>query len=102
VPRDPPPPDDTARVRVRVPPRAELWVGGLKSRQTGTTREFVSPPLTPGKGYVYRIRARWRTSEGLEEETREVRVSAGATSSVDFTTRPPAEKVPALPRETER
>jgi uncharacterized protein (TIGR03000 family) len=87
---------------VRLPANAELWVGGMKSRQTGMTREFVSPPLTPGKGYLYTVRARWRTARGPEEESREVRVAAGAVTSVDFTTRAPAEKVPALPREAGR
>jgi uncharacterized protein (TIGR03000 family) len=102
VPQDASPaPDNSARVRVRVPPGAEVWIGGMKSRQASTTRAFVSPPLTPGKSYTYTVRARWRTEEGLEEESREVRVSAGATAGVDFTARPPAEKVPAPPKETD-
>jgi uncharacterized protein (TIGR03000 family) len=92
-PRDnAPPSDQTAHVAVRVPAEADVWFGTGKTTQTGATREFVSPPLTPGQEYTYEVRARW--TEGGKEVVRERRidVSAGTWKVVDFT-RPAPEVV---------
>jgi uncharacterized protein (TIGR03000 family) len=64
-------------------PDAELWVEGQKTRSSGPTRRFVSPPLQPGK-YTYRFQARWSESGTLMELTREVRVQPGDRITVDF------------------
>jgi uncharacterized protein (TIGR03000 family) len=77
---------DTALVNIRLPDaNAEVWVEGQQTRQRGTWREYISPPLNPDKNYVYDIRARW-TENGKEvERTRTVPVQANGVATVDFT-----------------
>jgi len=80
----------TATVTVTVPEGATVYVEGqaLKS-QTGTTRQFVSPALTPGKTYTYDIRATWTGPDGKKvERTVSVDVRAGARESVMFMNTP--------------
>lgn len=48
-----------ARILVRVPRGAEVWIGDQKMNQTGAVRRFLSPTLEPGVDYLYRLRARW-------------------------------------------
>lgn len=87
-PEPPPQPREApAEVEVRVPAGAELWFGGVKTRQTGAVRLFQSPPVEVGQWYGYDVKARW-TEDGKEvERTRHVSVTAGARSAVDFTKR---------------
>jgi uncharacterized protein (TIGR03000 family) len=79
------PPDTTVHVTVRVPVDAEVWFGGQKTRQTGTLRQFVSPPLTTDQDYSYEVRARWMEGGKEVVQVRHVAVSAGSRSIVDFT-----------------
>jgi uncharacterized protein (TIGR03000 family) len=70
---------------VETPLQADVWLEGVKSKQTGTTRLFVSPPLTPGQ-YAYEVRARW-TEDGREvEQKQEVTVQPGDRRTVRFPT----------------
>jgi uncharacterized protein (TIGR03000 family) len=87
-----PPADDLAHVQIKVPADAEVWFGTGKTSQTGATREFVSPPLTPGQQYTYDIRARWLQDGKEMTETRQIVVGAGMWKGVDFT-RPQPEGV---------
>jgi uncharacterized protein (TIGR03000 family) len=88
----PPPRDLTAHVAVKVPADAEVWFGQRKTRQAGVLREFVSPELTPGAEYTYEVRARWLEGGNEVVRARQLAVSAGAWTTVDFT-RPAAELV---------
>jgi uncharacterized protein (TIGR03000 family) len=82
--------DNTAHVRVIVPASAEIWFDGDKTSQTGATREFVSPALTPGSDYTYQIKARWMENGQPVEKAQDINVRAGAVTLVDFTrTAPP-------------
>jgi uncharacterized protein (TIGR03000 family) len=75
---------NSATMNVKVPAGAEIWFEGSKTGQTGTTRTFVSPPLEPGRGFTYDVRARW-TENGKEvDQTRQVHVRAGEKVDVDF------------------
>jgi uncharacterized protein (TIGR03000 family) len=77
---------NTATVTLTVPsPTAEVWFGDHKTSQTGTTRQFVTPPLTPGQTFTYDIRATWMDNGQPVTQTRQVRVEAGKASMVDFT-----------------
>jgi uncharacterized protein (TIGR03000 family) len=79
--------DSRAFIQVRVPPNAELWFEGDKTRQTGATRSFVSPALENGKEFTYDIRARWTGPDGQPvDQTRQVKVQAGRRAMVDFMT----------------
>ena len=81
-----------AHIDVRVPASAEVWVEGAKTKQAGSLRHFVSPPLTPGKDFVYDIRARWTDANGrVVDLTRHVPVHAGSQVLENFTAPAPAE-----------
>jgi uncharacterized protein (TIGR03000 family) len=73
-----------AQFTVEVPANAEVYLEGVKTRQTGTSRVFVSPPLTPGQQYVYEVRARWTENGQPVEQTRSLTVSAGQRITVRF------------------
>ncbi len=64
---------------------AKLTVEGQRTRQTGETRSFRSPPLEPGKKYVYTLIAEWEPNN-YTRITRTVKktVSAGETVEIDF------------------
>jgi uncharacterized protein (TIGR03000 family) len=80
-----PPADNRARIRVRVPRDAELWIAGDTTRQRGVDRLFTSPALSPGKTYTYEIKVRWMDGNRPVEAARKVEVRANETTDVDFT-----------------
>jgi uncharacterized protein (TIGR03000 family) len=69
--------DTVARIELRVPAGAEVWLDGVPTRQTGDLRLFVSPPLTPGKEYVYALRVTWSEGEAQKAESRDLTIRAG-------------------------
>ncbi len=82
----PPQQDTRATVIVHVHPEAKLTVEGQPTKQTGGRRQFVSPPLTPGKRYVYTFVAEWMPRNNYETfvVTRKVTVEAGKPVEVDL------------------
>lgn len=93
-----PPSSAVAYLTVETPPGADVWLEGVKSRQPGPTRRYVSPPLTPGARYAYAIRARW-TEDGREmEQTQEVTFQAGDRLTVRFPIGPDLELLPTPQR----
>jgi len=50
--------DNRARLRVRVPADATVWIDGDPTQQTGPERDFLTPPLEPGT-YTYTLKGRW-------------------------------------------
>jgi uncharacterized protein (TIGR03000 family) len=87
------PTDNLAHIEVRAPADAEIWFGSGKTTQTGSIREFVSPPLSAGHEYTYEVRARWNDNGQEVVQTRRIDVSAGSWKTIDFTKPPPAEPV---------
>jgi uncharacterized protein (TIGR03000 family) len=83
--KQPPPTSNNAHLRIRVPKDAEVLVEGRKTATTGTVREFVSPPLTPGKNMIYSIRVRYSDGGKKIEETHSIRVHANAQLDIDCT-----------------
>lgn len=77
--------DNKAHIWLRVPADAEVWVDGAPTRQTGESRYFFSPPLTPGEKYTYNIRVVTQKDGKPVEQKRRVPVHAGATVHLDFT-----------------
>jgi uncharacterized protein (TIGR03000 family) len=76
---------DSARVRIFVPdPEAAVWISGRKSQMMGPERVFQSPPLEPGKNYVYKVRVAWHDGDQFRTEEREVNVEANKTATVAF------------------
>ncbi len=92
----PPPPDNAAHLQLLVPQNAEVVFNGDATTQTGTTREFVSPPLTPGKVYDYTVLVRYTGADGKPvSDRRVIHVRANDWFSVDFTRPAPPEPLPA-------
>jgi uncharacterized protein (TIGR03000 family) len=77
--------DNKAHIWLRVPKSAEIWVNGVKTKQTGELRHFFSPPLTLGGKYSYQIRLRWMKDGKPVEETHRILVRASETIRRDFT-----------------
>ncbi|MGE3804854.1 MAG: TIGR03000 domain-containing protein [Gemmataceae bacterium] len=74
--------DSSARLTVRVPANAQVWIDDAATTQSGTTREFVSPQLD--KGGTYHFRASWMENGKRVEAKRDVRVSPGQRVTVDL------------------
>jgi uncharacterized protein (TIGR03000 family) len=77
--------DNIAHITLQVPAGAEVWFDGKTTRQTGTVRQFRSPPLQPGKSYVYELRVRWQQNGKPVEQTRRVNFQANDQISLDLT-----------------
>jgi uncharacterized protein (TIGR03000 family) len=85
-----------ARFTIEVPADAEVFLEGTRTKQTGASRTFVSPPLAAGKQYVYEVRARWTENGQVVEQSRNLIVSAGARLVIRFPQAPNArEQIPA-------
>jgi uncharacterized protein (TIGR03000 family) len=76
--------DNKAHIWLRVPISAEIWVNGVKTKQTGESRYFYSPPLVLGKKYSYEMRVRWMEDGKAVEKTQRILVQAGETIRRDY------------------
>ena len=76
--------DNKAHIWLRVPKSAEIWVNGVKTKQTGESRYFYSPPLELGKKYSYEMRVRWMEDGKAVEKTQRILVHAAETIRRDF------------------
>lgn len=84
-PSDMPKLDDNAvLIGVRVPESATIWFDGEKTTQTGTFREFMSPPLEPGQKFTYEIKAVWVDNGQEMSRMRKIDVFAGDRMMVNF------------------
>jgi uncharacterized protein (TIGR03000 family) len=81
------PKDEDARaiLSIQVPANAELWLEGRPTTQTGASRRFRTPSLTPGADYDYHVRARWSEWDLVMDQTRRVTIRGGVQTTVDFT-----------------
>jgi uncharacterized protein (TIGR03000 family) len=80
----PPQPDYTVHISVIVPPDAEVWFDQEKTTQSGTVREFESPPIQPGRFFSYDVKAKWPEGGKNVEFVRHITVRAGDRTTVDF------------------
>jgi uncharacterized protein (TIGR03000 family) len=76
--------DRSVLIQMSVPEGAQVWFGDRGTTQTGASRQFVSPPLTPGQLYVYDVRVRWNRDGQPAERTQRVTVRAGDRINLDF------------------
>ncbi len=81
---------ERAHLNVLVPSDATLWIQGQEMDQTGSFREFVSPPLVASQRYTYEVQARWNVNGKDVTQTRKVPIRAGERVDVDFTNPPRA------------
>src|SRR5262249_9802294 len=83
-----PPATHTVQIDVTVPTGTDLWFDGVKTRTTGASRRFVSPPLTRGMEYQYTVRAQWMDNGRPVTRTRQVTVHAGDRINLDLRAQP--------------
>ena len=76
-------------VRVLLPKaEASVWVEGQLMKSTGTERLFRSPELTPGHQYLYTFEASWQEGKRPVTRKKDVTLTAGQATEVDFTLDP--------------
>lgn len=71
-------------INLQVPPEAEVWFDDHKTERTGTFRQYISPPLDPGRPYSYHVRVQWTDDGEQVSRERTLRVQAGDELSLDF------------------
>jgi uncharacterized protein (TIGR03000 family) len=91
-------PSNRARVQVVLPdPEASVLFDGNKTSSLGRVRLFDPPELQPGVVYTYKITATWMQGGQPVTDVRNVSVTGGQVTLVNFT-RPAVEPVgPPLP-----
>jgi uncharacterized protein (TIGR03000 family) len=73
---------ENAMLIARLPAHAVFWVEGARTRSTGRTRYFQSPPLLPTQKYKYRVSAAWIEDGHWVGQTRVVPVQAGLVQAI--------------------
>jgi uncharacterized protein (TIGR03000 family) len=81
-------PDRIVHITVQVPAGAQVWFDDTATTSTGSTRQFTSPPLTPGQRYSYEVRARWNENGKEVTQIQKVEVTAGAHVQITFPVSP--------------
>ena len=92
------PRSEVADIRVQVPPDADVWIEGVKTKQKGSDREFQSPPLAYGVNYWYEIHAEWKSNGQVVGATQIVNVQAGDRMNVTFRLGNPLRPNPTKPQ----
>lgn len=74
-----------ATLRVKVPAGATVTIDTYPTRQGGSERVYITPPLATGRTFTYEVVASWR--EGVEEKklVLPATVRAGEQTVLDFT-----------------
>lgn len=60
-----------------LPEHAQVWFNGQPTKSQGKVRYFESPPLTPGKHYLYTMRVVWHENGKWVHKIERVPVRAG-------------------------
>lgn len=78
--------DDTSvRISAKVPAHAEVWIGDQKMTQTGSQRQFVSPPIPKEDShFYYDVRVRWQEDGQEVERTRRIYFQSGDRVTIRF------------------
>jgi uncharacterized protein (TIGR03000 family) len=88
-----------AVIVVLLPAKAELSIGGTKTKQQSQVREFDTPPLLPGKKYSYSVVALWKDGDREERREMTIIVQAGEKKEINLLeskpSAPPVEQIPA-------
>jgi len=84
----PPVPQDRAKIVVKLPEGATLYVDGRRNTRSESVREFTTPKLSAGKEYAYTMKAEWRRNGRPEMQEQRIEFRGGEQLTVDFTTGP--------------
>jgi uncharacterized protein (TIGR03000 family) len=74
---------NAALIMAHLPEDGSIWFQGAPTRQTGTVRHFRTPPLTPGKEYVYTTRVLWHEDGKWVSQMHAFPVHAGDVHCID-------------------
>jgi uncharacterized protein (TIGR03000 family) len=77
-------PAGTVLLNVQVPADAKVWIEGQETKQTGPSRQFVTPTLTQGQQYTYEVKAQWNEGSQKITRTRRVPVQAGQGVTINL------------------
>ena len=66
-----------AVLMAHLPEHAQIWFNDKPTKAKGKIRYFESPPLKPGKNYVYTVRIVWHENGKWVHKTEKVPVHAG-------------------------
>lgn len=77
-------PQQSVLFNVQCPVDAKVEVNGEKTSQEGTTRQFVTPPLTEGKSYSCTVKATWKSNGSQVTKSQKVTVQAGETVTINM------------------
>jgi uncharacterized protein (TIGR03000 family) len=97
VPEPVPTEATTVRLNVMLPSESTLYIQGVRMDQTGSFREFVSPPLVPGEDYTYNLHATWSENGRPVSRNEVVRVHGGERIDVDLMRGPARSEEPRSP-----
>jgi uncharacterized protein (TIGR03000 family) len=75
---------NAALIMAHLPEDASIWFQGAPTQQTGTLRQFRSPPLTPGKEYAYTTRLQWHEGGKWVSQLHTFAVHPGDVHCVDI------------------
>jgi uncharacterized protein (TIGR03000 family) len=75
---------DVARITVRLPAEAKLFVDNTECPLTSATRTFSTPKLEQGKKYFYTLRAEALQNGQRVVQSQRVTMTAGQQVNVDF------------------
>jgi uncharacterized protein (TIGR03000 family) len=73
-----------ARVRVKLPADADLFVDGVRVPQTSEVRSFQTPKLEAGRSYYYTLKAEAVRDGRTVSATKRITVEPGKETKVEF------------------
>ena len=68
---------ERAKLTLQVPLTAEVFIDGMKLKQNGATRKFLSPKLQSGLRFRYQVLVTWSDGQKPVERSLDVSVAAG-------------------------
>jgi uncharacterized protein (TIGR03000 family) len=71
-------------INIKAPATAEIWFNNQKTKSTGPTRSYVSPPLDPNQVHRYHVRVRWLENGQEVVQERDVPVAPNTVTTVQF------------------
>ena len=74
---------DKAMIVAHLPEDARIWFEDEPTKQTGTLRQFLSPPLTPGQNYTYTVRVQWPEDGKWVSQVHSFPIHAGDIHCID-------------------
>jgi uncharacterized protein (TIGR03000 family) len=71
-------------IEALIPAGAEIWFDDDSTNQKGEYRRFISPPLTAGREFHYKVHVRWTQDGLLVDRTQRLAVHAGDRIVLDY------------------